>query len=80
MWLQRFGAQRVKSFNHRRQSDQEAAASEPLITDYLRSRVDEIEPAEDLSLGGPDLRCVKKKKVFYVEVTSLKITAVEKTI
>jgi hypothetical protein len=39
-----------------------------------------VEPYEDLSSGGPDFRCTKGNKCFYVEVTGIsKDTATEKT-
>jgi hypothetical protein len=79
-WLGQFDARRVKSFNQRCRSDREAAACEALITEYLRSRVDAIEPAEDISFGGPDLRCVRRGQPFYVEITSLNTKAVSEAI
>jgi hypothetical protein len=79
-WLVRYGAHRVKMFDGRRRSDVEAAASEALIGNYLRRRVDKIDPAEDMASGGPDFRCVHKGHPFYVEVTSLKTSAIEQSI
>jgi hypothetical protein len=79
-WLRHVDPAQVKSFDKRRQSDLEAAASEALIAEYLRPRVDKIEPAEDPSHGGPDFACVKDGQPFYIEVTSLKRKAVEKAI
>jgi hypothetical protein len=79
-WLRQFGASRVKHFERMRRTNPEGAACEALVAKYLRDCVHQIEPAEDLSTGGPDFQCVQDGKRFYVEATALATKAIEKAI
>jgi len=70
-WLKPFGKQRAKKWEGFLRSNPEGAICEALTRNLLSDRAVEVEPYEDLSSGGPDFRCIKGSKYFYVEVTCI---------
>lgn len=65
------GAVRLKKWEQRLRANPDSAICEATTWDWLRRRGFEIEPAEDVSHGGPDYRCRREQHYFYVEVTCL---------
>lgn len=55
----------------------EGAVAEAVAWDFLSHRVDEIRPGS-ISEGGPDFRCVRNGRTFFVEVTNLSRALVTK--
>ncbi len=79
-WLKRFDKQRVKKWEDFFESSPEGAICEAATRKLLSEHEVKVEPYEDLSSGGPDFRCTKDNKLFYVEVTCIsKDTATKKT-
>jgi hypothetical protein len=79
-WLKPFEQQRVKKWEDFLKSNPEGAICEAATRRLLSGHEVKVEPYEDLSSGGPDFRCTKDNKCFYVEVTGIpKDTATKKT-
>lgn len=80
VWLEPYGKQRLKRFEDLLKSNPEGAICEALTRKVLSDHEVEVEPYEDLSSGGPDFRCTKDNRCFYLEVTCIsKDTATKKT-
>jgi hypothetical protein len=80
VWLEPYGKQRLKRFEDLLKSNPEGAICEAETRKLLSEHKVKVEPYEDLSSGGPDFRCTKDSKCFYVEVTCIsKDTAAKKT-
>lgn len=73
VWLESFSHEHTEKWNALLSSNPEAAICEACVRDNLARHVDEIQPNEDLSHGGPDFLCKLGKKYFYVEVTCITI-------
>jgi hypothetical protein len=80
LWLKTFGKQRTKKWEELLISNSEAAICEAATRELLSEHGANVEPYEDPSSGGPDFRCTKDNKCFYVEVTCItKNTATKET-
>lgn len=77
-WLSSFNRLRLQKWENLYSSQPESAICEAIARKELASQVDNIEPYEDMSTGGPDYICFKDGKHFYMEVTCLTIEAVTK--
>lgn len=77
-WMERFGKQRLKKWKNFLKSNPEGAICEAATRKLLSQHGVEVEPYEDPSRGGPDFRCTKDNKCFYVEVTCISIEAATK--
>jgi hypothetical protein len=71
VWLKPFGKQRVKKWEDFLKSNPEGAICEAATRKLLSEHEVKVEPYEDPSRGGPDFRCAKDNKCFYVEVTCI---------
>lgn len=79
-WLKPFGKQRLKKWEDLLKSNPEGAICEAATRKLLSEHGVVVEPYEDPSSGGPDFRCTKDNKCFYVEVTCIsKDAATKKT-
>ena len=74
-WLTVFPEQSAR-WKRRFKDQPQPAIVEACVRSYLAAQVDSVEPAEDLVSGGPDFRCRKGCRTFYVESTCLTIDAV----
>jgi len=74
-WLRPFGQQRVEKWEDLLKSNPEGAICESLTRKMLSEHGVKVEPYEDLSSGGPDFKCTKHNKCFYVETTCISIKA-----
>jgi len=74
-WLAEYPKAHGERWEQMLKADLEAALVEAGVCDFLRHSVDVVEPNEDPSHGGPDLRCQKNGQRFYVETTCIKIDA-----
>ncbi len=74
-WLAMF-PEHTAQWKHRLRDQPEPAIVEACVRSYLAGYVDSVEPAEDLASGGPDFRCRRGSRIFYVESTCLTIDAV----
>lgn len=72
-WLLGFSQERLKKWQDLLRADPEAAICEACVRSDLAQHVDDIQPNEDLSHGGPDFLCRQGKQYFYVEVTCITI-------
>ncbi|MCX5637955.1 MAG: hypothetical protein NTX52_09725 [Planctomycetota bacterium] len=80
VWLKPFGKKRLKRWEDFLKSNPEGAICEAATRKMLSGHGVMIEPYEDLSSGGPDFRCTKNNKYFYVEATCItKDTATKET-
>jgi len=75
-WLAAFENWRLARWNRLLGSGVEGALHEALVRRFLSQHVQDIEPVEDRSSGGPDFKCTTPRAVFYVESTCLTIDAV----
>ncbi len=74
-WLAMF-PEHAAQWEHRLKDQPEPAIVEACVRSYLAGQVNSVEPAEDLASGGPDFRCRRGGRIFYVESTCLTIDAV----
>ena len=75
-WLRNLGdPARLKAWDDDLESSPESALCEAYVRHLLGKQVECIEPAEDLSTGGPDFHCVQRGHSFYVESTCITISA-----
>ncbi len=74
-WLAGF-SKHAAQWERRLRIQPEAAIVEACVRSYLAGYVKSVEPAEDLASGGPDFRCRRGGRIFYVESTCLTIDAV----
>jgi hypothetical protein len=72
-WLKNYNKKRVEKWKDLLNSNPEAAICEACVRDSFARYVDEIQPNEDLSYGGPDFLCSLCNQYFYVEVTCISI-------
>ena len=77
-WLRGFSQERYDKWQDSLSADPEAAICEACVRDILSKYVDEIEPNEDLSHGGPDFLCKQSNDCFYIEVTCITIESATK--
>jgi hypothetical protein len=67
-WLMQFGEmERTDRWEQLLTHQPEPAIVEACVRSLLASHVDLVEPAENLSHGGPDFRCRVGRELFYVE-------------
>jgi len=78
LWLKTFGKQRTKKWEDFLKSNPEGAICEAATRKLLSEHEVKVEPYEDPSRGGPDFRCTKDNKCFYVEVTCISKDAATK--
>jgi len=79
-WLKSFDKQRLDKWKQLLKDNPEAAICEAATRKILSEHEVKVVPYEDLSSGGPDFRCTKDNKCFYVEVTCIsKNTTTKKT-
>ncbi len=74
-WLQQFDKKRLNRWEDLLAADPEAAICEAKTRKLLSDHKIGVQPYEDLSKGGPDFRCSKDGKIFYVETTCISIEA-----
>ena len=74
-WLAGFG-KHAAQWERRLRIQPEAAIVEEARAEHLAGYVKSVEPAEDSASGGPDFRCRRGGRIFYVESTCLTIDAV----
>ncbi len=72
-WLESYSHERAEKWKDLLGSNPEAAICEACVRDSLAQHVDEIQPNEDLSHGGPDFLCRLSNQYYYVEVTCITI-------
>ena len=70
-WLKQFGEIRCGAWERLLANDSESAIVEACARQWLSLHVEKVEPAEDLSTGGPDFLCQKSGESFYAEVACL---------
>lgn len=77
-WLKGFSQERFDKWQDLLNAAPEAAICEACVRDILSKYVDEIQPNEDLSHGGPDYLCKTRNDWFYIEVTCITIESATK--
>jgi hypothetical protein len=77
-WLGRFDKQRLKRWEDLLKTNPETAICEAKTRKLLSDHNVDVQPYEDLSQGGPDFKCSKNGKTFYVETTCICVEAATK--
>lgn len=75
VWLKNFNERRLKRWDDLLQADPEAAICEAKTRLLMADHSVDVQPYEDLSQGGPDFKCSKDGRDFYVETTCISIDA-----
>lgn len=77
-WIKQFDPRHASLWEQRFKDNPESAACEAMFWDVLANCGVILEPNADLdnSTPGPDFRCSKNTKIFYVEVTCIEVETV----
>lgn len=77
-WLNQQNSSSAKRWSDQVNADHEGAVAEAVAFDWLAGRVDKIEHGDPPGCNAPDFICTVCDRRFYVEVTNISVSSVER--